>query len=65
MIVSAPERDPKATWLLCPPSLRSLTLNVRKMFQEMDVAMYNKCLHKMDSSEVRWSHGAGKGQFFD
>ncbi|KAK2075788.1 hypothetical protein QBZ16_001529 [Prototheca wickerhamii] len=48
LVIGALEENAAHHW---NSAVHSLTLNVRKMFQEMDVAMYNKCLHKMDSSE--------------
>lgn len=50
IVVGALERNAKHHW---NPAVHNLSLNVRKMFQEMDAGLYEECRRKFEESEAR------------
>lgn len=50
IIVGALERNAKHHW---NPAVHSLSLNVRKMFQEMDGVLYEECRRKYEECEAK------------
>jgi serine/threonine-protein phosphatase 2A regulatory subunit B' len=49
--VSSPNPTPRCRLCLPPLSARSLTLNVRKMFQEIDSQLYERCRQQCEEVE--------------
>ena len=52
-VLPALERNARSHW---NPAVHGLTVNVRKMFQEMDSALYDQCRKRFENEEVRPFH---------
>lgn len=49
-VLPALERNARSHW---NPAVHGLTVNVRKMFQEMDAQLYEQCRQRFEHEEVR------------
>ena len=49
-VLPALEKNARSHW---NPAVHGLTVNVRKMFQEMDAQLYEQCRQRFEHEEVR------------
>ena len=61
LVVGALEHNAKHHW---NPAVHSLTLNVRKMLQELDAPLYERCRQQWEAQQGRTPAGERLGLFF-